>query len=327
MRRALGTAVALVGLVACEPPASEAPEPSPVPAAPAPSGPITAEPAAEPDPAAFDAPLPPGTVAIEVCSLDAILGVESDGPAIGPIAWRGDGVVLLAMDEQLAELTPVAARDCRFTARVTPRPGLVGARAELHADRADPAAAWLADGPTLVELGGASAAIDAGPIDAGPIAPHPEGGVWARVEGRVRWIGAPDGRIASRVAAGLVPRAVFVDGTLAFEDGGALVRIAPDGARTPLGPAAPLVRAGDDGLVLAAPRASGELRVLDLDGALRRTLAPAETVDLALGVMNTVAVTSTLTGLSEVRGGTGYVALETSRDGVRLAVIARVRGL
>ena len=72
---------------------------------------------------------------------------------------------------------------------------------------------------------------------------------------------------------------------------------------------------------------AGQDHLLGPDGALRRTLAPAETVDLALGAMNSVAATSTLTGLSELVDGTGYVALETERDGVRLAVVARIRGL
>lgn|GEM_PF-3667997 len=327
--RSAARAFALLGLAACGGPGEVEPRSrEPAVEVPSPAAVVPAvELSAEPDPAAFDAPLPPGTVAIEVCTLDALLGVESEEPAIGAIARRGDGVVLLAMDEQLAELVPVAGRDCRFTVRVTPRPGLVGARAELHADRADPSAAWLTDGSALWQLGGARAAIDRGPVDEGPIAPHPAGGVWARVAGRVQWFDAPSRSDAARLPSGLAPRAFFADGTPIAEDGESLVRLAPDGTRTRLGPRAPLVRPSDEGLVLAAPRASGELRSLGPDGALRRTLAPAETVDLALGAMNSVAATSTLTGLSELVDGTGYVALETERDGVRLAVVARIRGL
>jgi hypothetical protein len=327
MKRGWSAARAVVGLglAACggpgdAEPRTEAPPPAEA-ASPGEVAPRATSPEA-PDPAAFDAPLPPGTVAIDVCTLDAILGVESEAPAIGPIARRGDGVVVLAMDEQLAELSPVAGRDCRFTVRVTPRPGLLGVRAELHADRADPGGVWLASGPTLERLGGASTAIDPGPI-----VPHPEGGVWARVEGRLRWLGAPGGQSAPSLPRALVPRALLADGTLIAEDGEALVRLLPDGSRRPLGPASPLVRPSGEGLVLAAPWASGEVRSLDPDGALRRAVAPAESVDLALGAMHTVEAASSLTGLSEVRDGTAFVALETVRDGLRLAVIARLRGL
>lgn len=318
--------VACVFLVACG--EAAAPEAPTAPVSPEPALPVAeAEVAPAPDGDAFDAPLAPGSVAIDVCTLDAVIGVEADGPAVGPIARRGDGTLVVVMDEQLALLRPTTTRDCRFVVTTVPRPGLRGAEASVVADRAEASTVWLASAGTLARLGADESTIE---IDRGEPIAHPEGGVWASVGGRWTWIGGPS-VVPAPVAAvppGLAPRALVASDVLVGVRAESLVRVPiGGGARTELGPSATVVRPSGASLVLASPRLSEDVRVLGEDGAELRVLTPGPTVDRALGLYAPVEAPCVLTGLSEIVDGTAYVALETVRDGVRLAVVARIRGL
>jgi hypothetical protein len=286
-------------------------------------------PAPAPEGEAFDGPLPPGATAVEVCSLDAIVGVEADGPAIGAIARRGDGTLVVVMDEQLALLAPVAGRDCRFTVTTEPRPGLVGAGAELVADRESARSVWIHAGGALLRHTDRTEAER--PIDERPIVADPRGGVWATTGGRLGWIRG-DGE---PTAIGGAPRDVQ---PLALTGGGLVANVSGQLVRLPisedeLGPPAPLsgeatlVRTSGDALLLAAPRASDAVRVVGPDGTPRAELSPGPSVDLVFGLVEPVDAPCVLTGLTDAVDGTAYVALETVREGVRLLVVARLRGL
>jgi hypothetical protein len=319
-------ALALALLVACGEPAAPVAPPPPTPeriALPV----ADEEVAPAPDGEAFDAPLAPGALAVDVCTLDAVIGVEADGPAIGPIARRGDGTLVLVMDEQLALLRPTAGRDCRFEVTVLPRPGLRGADASVAADRGDDAAVWLADQGSLLRIGGTDEGAVA--IDRAELVAHPAGGVWASVRGRWTWLGGPAGepQPVAGLPRGITPLALIAPEVLVAARGEGLVRVPIGGAPIALGASATLARAIDAGLVVAAPRSSTDLRVLGADGAELRTIALGGLVDLALGLGEPTEAPCAVTGLTEVTEGAAHAALETVQDGVRLAVVARIRGL